>query len=128
MKAPFASSRVWSVNLLVTATLISFATAAERFAVFKSSDRGQSWIRSDSGLPGPSRINAFGSADEALFAGTDAGIFTSQDEALSWQPATGVAMSSGRIISFATLGRKVFVGTDGNGIVGDDDQHPGTGR
>jgi len=106
-----------TATLLVTATFVSCAAAAEAFAVFKSNDRGQSWIRSGAGMPGRSRINAFGSADGVLFAGTDSGIFASSDEALSWQPATGAAMSSGRIISFATLGRRVFAGTDGHGLL-----------
>ncbi len=94
----------------------SIAGAAE-YAVFKSKDRGRSWSRSDTGMPHGSRINGFGSLDEAVFAGTDSGIFISRDEARSWQPVTGNAMSSGRIISFATLGRKVFAGTDGSGIL-----------
>jgi len=102
--------------LLIATTFAGFA-GAEAFAVFRSSDRGQTWIRSDAGMPGRSRINAFGSADEVLFAGTDSGIFTSRDEAHSWQPAAGVAMSAGRIISFASLGRKVFAGTDGKGML-----------
>jgi photosystem II stability/assembly factor-like uncharacterized protein len=63
------------------------------------------------------RINAFGSLEETLFAGTDSGIFISRDEAHSWRPATDVAMSSGRIISFATVGRRVFAGTDGSGML-----------
>ena len=90
---------------------------AESYAVFKSTDRGQSWVRSDTGMRDGSRINAFGSLDETLFAGTDSGIFISGDEAQTWRPATGIAKSSGRIISFASLGRKTFAGTDGSGML-----------
>lgn len=103
--------------LLVAATFTNSAAGAEAFAIFKSNDGGRSWMRADAGMPGRSRINAFGSAEGVLFAGTDAGIFTSRDEALSWQPATGAAMSSDRILSFATLGRRVFAGTDGKGLL-----------
>lgn len=107
----------FAVTLLLVSTFASTAAAAEKYAVFKSTDRGRSWIRSDAGMPDQSRINAFGSAGEVLFAGTDSGIFISGDEARSWRPATGAAMSSGRIISFATLGQQVFAGTDGSGIL-----------
>lgn len=106
-----------TATLLAAATLTSFAATKEAFAVFKSNDRGQSWTRSDAGMPGGSRINAFGTADGVLFAGTDSGIFISKDEALSWQPATGAALSSGRIISFAELSQGVFAGTDGHGLL-----------
>jgi photosystem II stability/assembly factor-like uncharacterized protein len=112
-----SSAIAFSATFLVAATFARFAAAADAFAVFKSSDHGRSWMRSDAGMPGQSRFNAFGSVDGVLFAGTDSGIYISRDEALSWQPATGAAMSSGRIISFATLGRRVFAGTDGNGLL-----------
>lgn len=112
------SSTFLSIAIVLAAvTFTSLTAAAEKFAVFRSNDHGQSWTRSDAGMPGQSRINAFGSAEGRLFAGTDSGIFISRDEALSWQPATGAAMSSGRIISFATLGRRVFAGTDGHGLL-----------
>lgn len=104
-----------TTTLLGITTLTSFAAAAEVFAIFKSTDGGRSWIHSDAGMPGRSRINAFGSADGVLVAGTDSGVFISRDQALSWQRATGAAGASGRIISFAALGRKVWAGTDGKG-------------
>lgn len=104
-------------GVFLAATLASFAAAEETFAVFKSNDRGQSWTRSDAGMPRRSRINAFGSSGEVLFAGTDSGIFTTRDKALTWQPATGAAMASGRIISFAALGQSVFAGIDGKGLL-----------
>ena len=93
------------------------AAAAERYPVFKSTDRGRSWVRSHTGIPDRSRINAFGSLNSMLFAGTDAGIFSSANEAQSWQPATGLAMSSGRVISLASLGPNMFAGTDGKGLL-----------
>ena len=103
--------------LLLVPVCASVAAGAGSHAVFKSTDRGRSWVRSDTGIPEGSRINAFGSLGETVFAGTDSGIFISQDEARSWWPATGVAMSSGRIISCATLGRKVFAGTHDKGVL-----------
>lgn len=107
----------FSAGLLLVPMLASIAATAEEYAVFKSKDRGQTWFRSDTGLPNGSRINAFGALDEKLFAGTDSGIYLSADEALGWRPARGTAMTSGRIISFATLGQNVFAGTDGRGLL-----------
>lgn len=103
--------------LLLALALAGTAAAAEKYAVFRSTDRARSWIRADSGMPAQSRVNAFGSKGEVLFAGTDAGIFISGDGARNWRPATGEAMSSGRILSFATLGREVFASADGGGIL-----------
>jgi photosystem II stability/assembly factor-like uncharacterized protein len=111
-----------TVRLLLALVLTSVATAAEVYAVFKSEDRGRSWVRSDSGIPGGARINAFGSLEETLFAGTNSGIFTSGDGARTWAPATGVAMSSGRIINFATQEGQVFAGTDGGGMLVSSDR------
>ncbi len=98
------------------------AVTAQSCAVFKSIDRGQSWVRADTGMLDPSRINGFGSLDDTLFAGTDSGVFLSQNEAGSWKPSTGLAKSSGRIICFATLERRVFAGTDGTGILESSDK------
>ena len=107
----------FSAGLLLVPMLASIAAATEEFAVFKSKDRGQTWFRSDTGLPHGSRINAFGALDEQLFAGTDSGIYLSADEALNWRAAGGTAMTSGRILSFATSGQNVFAGTDGSGLL-----------
>ena len=103
--------------LLLIAAVPASAHAAERFAIFRSADRGRSWTRADEGMPGDSRVNAFGALGESVFAGTDSGIFISRDEVRSWQPATGIAMSSGRILCFATIGGSVYAGTDGRGIL-----------
>lgn len=117
------SSFALCLEVLVAAVaLISFTAAADTFAVFKSMDRGQTWSRADAGMPERSRINAFGSVDGTLLAGTDSGIFTTTHEALSWQRTQGAAMSSGRITSFATLGQRVFAGTDGKGLLASSDR------
>jgi hypothetical protein len=97
--------------------LASMADAAEEHAIFKSTDRGRSWVRSDQGMDAESRVNAFGTLDEVLFAGTDSGIFISGDEALTWQLAQGLGRSCGRVLGFASLGGKVFAGTDAKGIL-----------
>lgn len=105
------------VPLVVGMAAANLPARADAYAVYKSVDGGDSWVRSDAGLPGASRINAFGSTGRVLFAGTDSGVFSSRDDARSWQPANGTAASSLRILSFAAMGGKVFCGTDGEGIL-----------
>ncbi len=107
----------FAVTLLLISAFASAAASGERYAVFKSTDQGRSWTRSDAGIPDRSRINAFGSGGGVLIAGADSGVFISSDEARSWRPATGAAMSSGRVISLAALGKTVFAGTDGGGLL-----------
>ncbi|WP_321471824.1 hypothetical protein [uncultured Paludibaculum sp.] len=86
-------------------------------AVFRSTDRGRSWVRSDQGIPDSSRINAFASMGDSYFAGTDTGIYVSRDEAASWQAIPGEAANSGRILSFAVLGTQIYAGTDRSGLL-----------
>lgn len=108
---------------LVIASFLTFsdfsavAAGTGSHAVFKSTDLGRSWVRSDAGIPEKSRINAFGSLGSTLFAGTDSGIYISQNEAQSWLPSTGLAMSSNRIVCLATLGLQVFAGSNGQGLL-----------
>jgi len=71
---------------------------------------------------GNSRLNAFGSLGDALFAGTDSGIFVSRDEGQSWLPATVVTTTADRIMSFVTLRQIVYAGTDGKGILVSSDR------
>jgi photosystem II stability/assembly factor-like uncharacterized protein len=98
--------------------LIPFLQAQPRVhAIFRSTDGGQSWSRSDAGLPGNSRINALISFGESVFAGTDSGIFISGDEGRSWGPSSGMATNAGRITSFTSLGQTLFAGTDQTGIL-----------
>lgn len=103
--------------LLLVSVSAGIAVGDGGNAVFKSTDRGRSWVRSDQGIPDACRINAFVSSGNNLLAGTDEGVFISLDEARTWQPVTGAAMSSGRIVSFATVGNKVFAGTSNSGLL-----------
>lgn len=95
--------------------------AGEVYAVFKSRDRGVSWVRADRGLPAASRVNALGAIEKELLAGTDSGIFHMTDEARGWQLASGPAAVSARTLCFATLGQTVFAGTDGSGVLASSD-------
>jgi len=107
----------FAIALLLITTFPVGARGAERPASFKSTDRGRSWARSDAGMPGDCRVNAFGLSSDSLFAGTDSGIFISSDEGKSWQPSSGADASSGRVFCFAALGEKVYAGTHRSGIL-----------
>jgi ligand-binding sensor domain-containing protein len=119
-------TNLWLTRLYATLLLVMIqapvSAAADGYAVFKSTDQGRSWARSDAGLPGTARINAFASLAETVFVGTDSGIFTSTNEARSWQSASDVAMTTGRVICLAALGRSVFAGTDGHGMLRSSDR------
>jgi photosystem II stability/assembly factor-like uncharacterized protein len=113
------------IKVLLIATFSVATQAAERpgiHAIFKTIDRGRSWFRSDEGMPGNFRINAFGSLDESILAGTDSGIYISRDEGQSWQPSTGTATTPVRITSFASLGQNLYAGTDRHGILVSSDK------
>jgi photosystem II stability/assembly factor-like uncharacterized protein len=62
-----------------------------RLTVWRTSDRGDHWVRSDRGLPPLKRVTAlvmFPSQPSRLFAGTDGrGVFVSVDGGRHWQPA-----------------------------------------
>jgi photosystem II stability/assembly factor-like uncharacterized protein len=97
-------------------------SAAPSHAVYRTTDRGRSWTRSDAGLPGQARINAFASLGNAVMSGTDVGLFLSVDEGRTWKPATGAAATSGRVLSLAAAGRKVYAGTDRSGVLVSEDE------
>jgi photosystem II stability/assembly factor-like uncharacterized protein len=115
----FLLGRLVALSFLVVAQCdwICAADGSETHAVFRSTDRGQSWRRSDDGLPGDSRINAFSASGDVVFAGTDSGIFLSRDDGQHWESIDGVAKTSGRILCFATVGKTVYAGTDGRGLL-----------
>jgi photosystem II stability/assembly factor-like uncharacterized protein len=78
-------------------------------AVFRSEDGGQSWVRTDAGLPA-GRVNALGESGGRWLAGTETGIYASTDRGRRWAAATGGA---GRVLSLAAVGTSVYAGTDG---------------
>lgn len=90
-------------------------------AVFRTTDRGRTWLRSDRGLPGDSRINAFGSVGERVFAGTDSGIFVSDDAGKSWRASVSQPAPK-RVLAFATLGQDLYAGSAKEGLFVSADQ------
>ena len=65
--------------------------------IFRSTDRGRSWVRADMGN---ARVNAFGAVGKTVFAGADAGIYVSDDDGGSGRQMGGVAR---RMVGLATV-------------------------
>jgi hypothetical protein len=79
--------------------------------VFRSTDNGLSWLRTDSGLTSDS-ILALASNGTYLFAGTyGRGIFRSSDNGQSWMQVNS-GLSNLFIQSLLTSGSNLYVGTD----------------
>jgi len=70
---------------------------AYAYALFRSTDQGATWTRSDTGLPPAGPVTSL-LADPAdprrLFAGTGRGVFRSSDGGEHWQPTNAVQASS----------------------------------
>ncbi len=103
--------------LIVTSVDGEMKRPAGGYGVFRSTDRGRSWSRSDAGLPAHVRVNAFGAVRSAVLAGTDEGIYVSQSQGVDWKPASGAAIGSGRILSLAAIGNTAYAGTDRSGVL-----------
>jgi photosystem II stability/assembly factor-like uncharacterized protein len=94
---------------------------SERYVIFRSTDRGRSWSRSDEGLTGTARVNAFASVGELTLAGTDAGVYFSTDDGQTWLASATAFERIVRVLTFASLGKRVFAGTDGSGLISSSD-------
>lgn len=62
-------------------------------------------------------MNAFASAGDALFAGTDSGLFRSIDQGATWHGVRVEATNVGRVLAIAASGENVYAGTDRNGVL-----------
>lgn len=98
--------------------LLSQAALPQEHAIYKSVDRGVTWIKAGSNFPGNPRINSFGASTDRIFAGTDAGIYSSGDEGRTWQKTAVTA----RTISFAASGDTIYAGTQSAGLLASKDQ------
>lgn len=112
------SSRVLLLLLVILPGLASTLVRSEEFALFKSTNLGQSWTRSDTGLPARSRINALAHANDLFLAGTATGIYISTNLALPWRL---VASEQSAVLSLAATHGKIFAGTDGAGLLASTD-------
>jgi hypothetical protein len=90
MSSPRLANIVFRFALGVAVSLSGIAGggAASVFSLYKSADRGGTWVKAGLGLPADARINALELAGGVAVAGTDRGIYISRDAGLSWQSAT----------------------------------------
>jgi hypothetical protein len=95
------------------------ARAAGKHGIYRTLDRGRSWVRSDQGIDAKFRINGFAELRGRVFAGTDGGVYVSMDEGRTWTLAAGTSV--GRVLSMAVVGDKVFAGTDKIGLIASGD-------
>jgi photosystem II stability/assembly factor-like uncharacterized protein len=106
-----------AITFAVAFAVADALRADDQYVIFRSTDRGRSWARSDAGLPSSARINALASAGDLTLAGTNSGVYFSADEGQSWTASVAAPKGVARILSFARLGRKVFAGTDRSGLI-----------
>lgn len=111
-----------TMALLAATVLAPLTGATGTSALFQSTDRGRSWHRADAGLPPGARINALGSIQNVLLAGSDAGLYVSLNQATDWSPARIDSLAQERVLSLATTRTTVFAGTDGSGLLRSVDQ------
>ncbi|MCX6604116.1 MAG: hypothetical protein NTV52_11035 [Acidobacteria bacterium] len=97
-------------RLVLALLLMRAAEGAGVHAVFRSTDGGRSWVRTDMGNV---RVNAFGAVGKTVLAGTDAGIYVSGDDGRSWRQVVGATR---RVVGLATVGERVFAATDREGF------------
>jgi photosystem II stability/assembly factor-like uncharacterized protein len=112
------------LRFILALSVLSFTLSAgdrsSRYAVYRSEDHGRSWSRSDTGLPGESRINAFSATRESIIAGADSGIFTSTDSGKTWKKSSIVGSltnSAHRITSVAAVNNSAFAGTSDGAVL-----------
>ncbi len=105
------------IGLAILALMSGLGAATGKHGIYRSLDGGKSWVRSDAGFSGDTRVNVFAELGNTILAGTDAGIYVSVDQGLRWRLAKG-----GRVVSMAVMGKRMFAGTDRNGLLVSDDQ------
>lgn len=106
--------------LLPAWTTSASAAGAQAFAVYRSTDAGQTWSKAGAGLPAALRIEALARLDGVDLAGTDRGLFVSGDGGLTWsRPTRGVpeevkvyGLTAAGDTLYAATGRGVWRSTD----------------
>lgn len=100
--------------LLVTKTHTVYA-GSFGLGVFRSDDRGQSWVSVNSGLSDPFVLSLATMEDGTVYAGTfRAGVFRSQDKGKSWQ-AVNEGLKRLEIKALLIDERTIYAGT-GDGV------------
>lgn len=99
----------------------SAIAANVEFGLYRSIDRGSSWIRVGREIPRDVRINAVSAVGQAAIAGTDRGIFVSQDGGVTWRRSGSGAGETTRVLAVVAHGARVFAGTRMHGVLASAD-------
>ncbi len=103
----------YEVNSLVSWGQDVFAGTYQ--GVFRSSDGGTTWLKSDSGIAFP-RVQALAVCGSDIFAGTyGQGVFRSRDGGTMWSLASD-GMPPADVTALVSQGTSLFAGTDGSGV------------
>jgi hypothetical protein len=84
------------------------------YGIYRSTDEGLTWARSDSGSPS-STVYAFFAAGGYIFAGTSKGAYRSSDYGRKWE-LVNTGLKSLDVRSFAVRDTLLFAGTYGGGV------------
>jgi photosystem II stability/assembly factor-like uncharacterized protein len=104
-----------SIQALMVTTLHTVYAGSFGMGVFRSDDRGQSWISVNSGLGDLFVLSLATTEDGTIYAGTfRAGVFQSQDRGKSWQ-AVNEGLKRLEIKTLLIDGRTIYAGT-GDGV------------
>lgn len=82
--------------------------------VFQSSDNGQTWTGTNSGLT-ETHVRSVMIADGIFFAGTIDGLYRSPDAGQTWSAANN-GLTNTAVISLTHRGIHLYAGTDGGGV------------
>ena len=110
---------LWLLCFWAVLVSVSAADGARHF-VYRSEDRGRSWVRSDSGLPGNARVNALAATEDSVVAGTDAGIFVSRDLGKSWENSIVTGTNAIRVVAAAAVKGQLFAAAESFMLVSSD--------
>lgn len=107
-------------KLLIVVLVLSsflFAQSQESGIIYLSFDEGQSWQRTDSGLPDDALANDFLLFRNTLFTATEKhGVYRSDDGGKCWRPTNFGLRSNQKVDALAANGSTIFAGTYEDGI------------
>lgn len=111
---PFEQS-VASVQALVMDGHGTIYAGSFGHGIFRSADRGSTWVRVGGGVTDPFILSLSSTKDGAVYAGTfRGGVFRSRDDGHSWQPVS-TGLKQLEVKSLLAVDQELFAGT-GDGV------------
>jgi ligand-binding sensor domain-containing protein len=111
---PFEQS-IASVQALVMDSHGAIYAGSFGHGIFRSTDRGSTWVRVGGGVTDPFILSLSSSTDGAIYAGTfRGGVFRSRDDGHSWQPVS-VGLKRLEVKALLAVDQELLAGT-GDGV------------